>query len=449
VGRFSNALKHAWNVFINQEEIADSRGNGGYPITYGAAYGARPDRTRFRIPNERSIVASIYTRLGIDVSVNLIRHVRVNSDGQYLEDIQSGLNNCLTVEANLDQAATAFRQDIALTMFDQGVAAIVPVDTSVDPEASGGAGGYDILTLRVGRIVTWYPEHVRVELYNQKKGIRQQITLAKSSVAIVENPLYSVMNEPNSTLQRLLYKLNLLDAVDDQSASGKLDLIIQLPYVIKSEARRQQAEQRRTDIEFQLKGSKYGIAYTDGTERITQLNRPAENNLLAQVEYLTNLLYSQLGLTDSIMNGTADEKTMLNYWNRSIEPILTAMVEAMRRSFLTKTARTQLQTIMYFHDPFRLIPVENIAAIADKFSRNEIMTANEIRAVIGYKPSDDPKANRLVNSNIRPVDGSQNAQDSNPEGDSVAVDDQVQAAVKEAVGKLSSSNGSTKNGSGR
>jgi hypothetical protein len=313
--------------------------------------------------------------------------------------MDSGLNNCLTVEANIDQAAQAFRIDLALTLFDKGVAVIVPVDTSVDP--GNTAGGYDILTMRIGEVVQWYPHHVQVWVYNEKVGMRQQITLHKSTVAIIENPLYTVMNEPNSTLQRLIYKLNMLDAIDEQSASGKLDLIIQLPYVIKSEARRQQAEQRRKDIEFQLKGSQYGIAYTDGTERITQLNRPAENNLMDQITFLTSLFYSQLGLTDEIMNGTANEQTMLNYWNRTIEPTLKAITEGMSRVFLTKTARTQKQTIAFFRDPFRLIPIENIAKIADVFSRNEILSANEIRQIIGYRPSTDPKADKLINSNIR------------------------------------------------
>jgi putative sterol carrier protein len=326
-----------------------------------------------------------------------MRHVRTDDQNRYLEDMDSGLNNCLTVEANIDQAARSFRQDIAMTLFDAGVAALVPVDTSISPEQSGG---FEILTLRVGDIVQWYPQHVRLSLYNEETAQREEITLAKSAVAIVENPLYAVMNEPNSTLQRLLHKLNLLDAIDEQSASGKLDLIIQLPYVIKSEARRQQAEQRRADIEFQLKGSQYGIAYTDGTEKITQLNRPAENNLLAQVEFLTQMLYGQLGLTEEVMNGTADEKAMLNYWNRTIEPVLTAIVESMRRTFLTKTARTQKQTIDFFRDPFRLVPIENIAEIADKFTRNEIMTSNEMRQVVGMAPHPDPKADQLINSNM-------------------------------------------------
>lgn len=391
--RVGEALKHAWNVFSNQDQRQDL----AYSETRGGAYGMRPDRVRFRIPNERSIISSIYTRLSIDVASVDMRHIRMDSQDRYLEEIDSGLNNCLKVEANIDQAARAFRQDIALTLFDRGVAVLVPVDTSISPEQSGG---YDILTLRVGEVVTWYPKHVRVSVYNEAIAQRQEITLSKSSVAIIENPLYSVMNEPNSTLQRLIYKLNLLDAIDEQSASGKLDLIIQLPYVIKSESRRQSAEQRRTDIEFQLKGSKYGIAYTDATEKITQLNRPAENNLMDQIEFLTEMLYSQLGLSDEVLKGTADEKAMLNYWNRTIEPILTAIVESMRRSFLTKTARTQKQTIQFFKDPFRLVPIENIAEIADKFTRNEIMTSNEMRQVVGMAPHPDPKADQLLNSNM-------------------------------------------------
>ena len=402
MARFGQALKHAWNVFSNQEQAPK---NSPWPVQpdnfsiigYGGGYGSRPDRLRLRISNERSLISSIYTRLSIDVASIEMRHVRTDEQKRYISDMDSGLNNCLTIEANIDQAARAFRQDVAMTLFDRGCAALVPVDTSISPETSGG---FEILTLRVGEIVTWYPQHVKVNLYNEAKAKREEITLAKSAVAIVENPLYSVMNEPNSTLQRLLHKLNLLDAVDEQSASGKLDIIIQLPYVIKSEARRQQAEQRRADIEFQLKGSQYGIAYTDGTEKITQLNRPAENNLMAQIEYLTAMLYGQLGLTEEVMNGTADEKAMLNYWNRTIEPILTAMVEAMRRSFLTKTARTQRQTIQFFRDPFRLVPIENIAEIADKFTRNEIMSSNEMRQVVGLAPHQDPKADKLINSNM-------------------------------------------------
>lgn len=403
MSRFGTTLRHAWNAFTNQDRkrntpwpILPVNGNGDYN-SYGAAYGSRPDRVRLRITNERSMISSIYTRLGIDVASVDMRHVRTDDQDRYVSDIDSGLNNCLTVEANIDQAARAFRQDIAMTLFDKGSAALVPVDTSINPEQSGG---YDIITLRVGEIVTWYPRHVRVSVYNEATAQREEITLSKTVVAIVENPLYAVMNEPNSTLQRLLHKLNLLDAIDEQSASGKLDIIIQLPYVIKSEARRQAAEQRRADIEFQLKGSQYGIAYTDASEKITQLNRPAENNLMTQIEYLTKMLYGQLGLTEEVMNGTADEKAMLNYWNRTVEPVLSAITEAMRRVFLTKTARTQHQDVLFFRDPFRLVPIENIAEIADKFTRNEIMTSNEMRQVVGMAPHPDPKADQLVNSNM-------------------------------------------------
>jgi hypothetical protein len=336
----------------------------------------------------------------MDVASIKIRHVRIDDEERYLEQIDSGINNCLTLEANIDQAARAFRQDISMTLFDKGVAAIVPVDTTLSPINNGS---WDIKTMRVGEVLGWYPKHVRVNLYNEDKGRREQITVPKSMVAIIENPLYSVMNEPNSTLQRLMRKLALLDSSDELSASGKLDLIIQLPYVIKSEARRQQADQRRKDIEFQLKGSQYGIAYTDGTEKITQLNRPVQNNLFTQVESLTALLYVQLGLTESVMNGTADEKTMLNYMNRTVEPICDAIVEGMRRVYLTKTARSQGQSITYFRDPFRLIPIGGeggIADIADKFARNEILSSNELRQIVGFKPSKEPKANQLINANM-------------------------------------------------
>lgn len=393
---FGSRLKHAWSVFTTPAQT-DRFSDYSFPGAAGASYGARPDRVRLRRSNERSIISSIYTRLSIDVASIDIRHVRLDDTKRYAEDLTSGLNACLTIEANLDQAARAFRQDIAMTMFDKGVAAIVPVDTTLDPTKSGS---FDIKTMRVGDVVAWYPRHVKISLYNEETGQREDITLEKKFVAIVENPLFSVMNESNSTLQRLISKLNMLDAVDEASSSGKLDLIIQLPYIIKSEARRQQAEQRRADVEFQLKGSKYGIAYTDGTEKITQLNRPAENNLLSQVTYLTNMLYAQLGLTEEVMNGTADEKAMLNYQNRTIEPILAAITEAMIRTFLTKTARSQRQSIMYFRDPFKLVPIASIADIADKFARNEIMTSNEIRSVIGIKPADDPKADKLINSNM-------------------------------------------------
>jgi putative sterol carrier protein len=392
VGTIGSRIKHAWNAFLNQDPETMTKSFAG-----AYAYGPRPDRIRFSIPNERSIISSIYTRLSVDIAAIDIRHVRLDDDERYLEDILSGLNNCLTLEANIDQAARAFRQDIAMTILDKGVAAIVPVTATVNPSTSGS---FDIKTLRVGDVVAWMPKHVRVSLYNEDTGRREEVILEKKFVAIVENPLYSVMNEPNSTLQRLIRKLNLLDAVDEQSSSGKLDLIIQLPYVIKSEARRQQAEQRRKDIEFQLKGSQYGIAYTDGTEKVTQLNRPSENNLLKQIEYLTAMLYGQLGLTEGVMNGTADEKAMLNYNNRTVEPIVAAIIESMRRTFLTNTARSQKQSIMYFRNPFKLVPVNDIAEIADKFTRNEILTSNEIRQVIGFKPSMDEKADKLINSNM-------------------------------------------------
>jgi hypothetical protein len=406
---FTSRLKHAWNAFLNMDLVAQFKSYGG-----GASYGTRPDRVRLNISNERSIISSIYARLSIDVSAIDVRHVRTDDARRYVDDIDSGLNTCLTLEANIDQAATAFRQDIALTLFDRGVAAIVPVDTTINPAVSGS---FDIRTLRVGEVVGWFPQHVRVSLYNDQTGRREEITLEKKFVAIVENPLYTVMNETSSTLQRLIRKLNLLDAVDEQSSSGKLDMIIQLPYVIKSEARRQQAEQRRKDIEFQLKGSQYGIAYTDGTEKITQLNRPAENNLLKQVEYLTNMLYSQLGLTEEVMNGTADEKAMLNYMNRTIAPILTAIVEAMRRTFLTKTARSQNQSIMFFRDPFRLVPITEVAEIADKFTRNLIASPNDIRVAIGWKPSKDPQADQLKNNNMPAPSGPVTSDPTIPKGD--------------------------------
>jgi Phage portal protein len=444
VAGFGSVLQHAWNVFSNQEQ---QRKTKTYIDYYGSgSYGYTPYRPRFRFTNDRSIISSIYTRISIDVSSIDMRHVRLDDEDRYLEDIDSGLNNCLILEANMDQISRSLRQDIVMTIFDRGCAAVVPVDTSISPEQSGG---YDILTLRVGEILEWYPYHVRVNLYNEEYGKRQEITLEKSMVAIIENPLYSVMNEPNSTLQRLFNKLNLLDSVDEQSASGKLDLIIQLPYVIKSESRRQQAEQRRADIEFQLKGSQYGIAYTDGTEKITQLNRPVENNLMGQIEFLTKMLYGQLGLTDEIMNGTADEKAMLNYWNRTIEPILETIVLEFRRKFLTKTARTQKQSVMYFKDPFGLVPVEQIAEIADKFTRNEIMTSNEIRQGIGMKPHPDPKADQLVNSNMpqgSPTPTGVTTQDVPTENPGLAdmksSFDEIDSAIEEAFAGLTSTNGS-------
>lgn len=396
---FGGKLKHAWNAFKNEEEHFHEA-----PPEIGASYGWRPDRGRRSYSNERSIISSVYTRLSIDVAAVDMRHVRLDDSEQYVEDIQSGLNNCLTVEANIDQGARAFRQDIAMTLIDKGVAAIVPVDTTLDPH---DFGSFDIKTLRVGEVVAWYPKHVKVSLYNEELGIRQEILLEKKYVAIIENPLYEVMNQPNSTLQRLIRKLNMLDTVDEASSSGKLDLIIQLPYVVKSEALKQRAEQRRSDMEFQLKDSKYGIAYADGTEKITQLNRPVENNLLKQVEYLTTMLYAQLGLTAEVMNGTADEQVMLNYNNRTVEPLLAAISEGMVRAFLTKTARSQGQSIRYYRDPFKLVPIASIADIADKFTRNEIASANDMRSAIGWKPSKDPKADKLINSNMpQPADPS-------------------------------------------
>jgi hypothetical protein len=388
-----NFIKHAWNVFTNWDE------NYQQVQSYaaGATFGVRPDRTRLNFSNERSIISSILTRMSLDAATIQLVHVRNDADGRYLSDIQSGLNNCFTTQANIDQFAQQFRQDVFMTMFDKGVVAIVPVETTINPINSNA---YDVVTMRAAEVVGWYPEHVRVMVYNEQKGYRQQVTLPKSMVAIVENPLYQVMNEPSSTLQRLIRKLNMLDQVDEQSSSGKLDLIIQLPYVIKSEARREQAEQRRKDIEFQLKGSQYGIAYADGTEKITQLNRPATNNLMDQITYLTQMLYDQLGLTDTIMNGSANEATMNNYLVRTIEPIVTAVVEAMKATFLSKTARSQGQSITFFRNPFSLVPMADFAKIADMLSRNEIASANDLRTSIGWKPSKDPKADQLINSNM-------------------------------------------------
>ena len=386
---FGSRLKHAWNAFTGTDYT-----------TYqdvGPGYSSRPDRIRLTRGNERSIITSVYNRIALDVAALNVQHIRLDENGRFLSVIQDGLNTCLTVEANIDQTARAFIQDIVVSMLDEGCVAIVPVDTTYDPSVTGS---YDIQTMRVGKILDWYPQHVRVRLYNERTGTKENILVPKSTVAIVENPLYAVVNEPNSTMQRLIRKLNLLDVIDEQSGSGKLDLIIQLPYVIKTEARRQQAENRRKDIEAQLSGTKYGIAYADGTERITQLNRSVNNNLMSQTEYLTSMLYSQLGITQSILDGTADEKTMLNYNNRTIEPIISAIVDEMKRKFLTKTARSQSQSISFFRDPFKLVPVNDIAEIADKFTRNEIMTSNEIRQVIGMKPSDDPRADELRNKNL-------------------------------------------------
>lgn len=385
-------LKNAWNVFMNKDPSREYR-------NVGMSYSYRPDRPRLTRGNEQSIVNSVYNRIAMDCASVAIQHVRLDENNRFLSVKNSGLNNCLSIEANIDQTGREFIQDVVLSMFDEGCVAIVPVDTDDDPE-NGEIGSYDILSMRTGKILEWFPEHVRIRVYNDRIGRQQDVLVKKRSVAIVENPLYTVINEPNSTMQRLIRKLNLLDIVDEQSSSGKLDLIIQLPYVIKTDARRKQAEQRRKDIEDQLAGSKYGIAYTDGTERITQLNRAVENNLLKQIEYLTNLMFSQLGITQSVMDGTADEKTLLNYNNRTIEPILSAITDNMKRKFLTKTARSQRQSIMFFRDPFKLVPVNDLAEISDKFTRNEIMTSNEIRQIIGMKPSEDPRADELRNKNL-------------------------------------------------
>lgn len=383
-------LKHAWNAFANNRD----------PTVYkeaGAGYYYRPDRPRFTMGNERTITTSIYNRIAMDVASIAIRHVRLDDNDRYIETIDSGLNKCLSLEANIDQTSRDFIQDVVISMFDEGVVAIVPIETSLDPKITSS---YDIFSMRTGKIVKWHPEHVTVRVYNERTGEKEEILMPKKAVAIIPNPLYAVINEPNSTMKRLIKKLSLLDAVDEQSSAGKLDLIIQLPYIIKSEARRKQAEDRRKDIEMQLAGSKYGIAYTDGTERITQLNRPLENNLLKQIEYLTSMLYSQLGFHQTILDGTADEKTMLNYNNRTIEPIVSAIVDELKRKFLTKTARSQKQSILFFRDPFKLAPIADLAELADKFTRNEIMSKNEFRQIIGMKPSDDPKADQLINSNI-------------------------------------------------
>ena len=389
-------LRHAWNAFRNRDPTM-------FYQDVGAAYSYRPDRMRFSRGNERSIVTAIYNRVAVDVASINIQHVRLDEHDRFLETLKTGLNNCLTLDANIDQTGRAFMQDVVMSMFDEGCVAIVPIDTAADPNISWPC---DILSMRTGKIKEWYPFHVKVEVYNERLGRKEDIRLPKSRVAIIENPLYAIINEPNSTMQRLIRKLNLLDFIDEQSGSGKLDLIIQLPYIIKTDARREQAEKRRKDIEMQLSGSKYGIAYTDGTEKITQLNRPVENNLMKQIEYLTNMVYSQLGITQTILDGTADEQTMLNYHTRTIEPIVSAIVDEMKRKFLTLTARSQKQSISFSRDPFKLVPVNSMAEIADKFTRNEIMTSNEIRQVIGMKPSDDPKADQLVNSNIsQPTDG--------------------------------------------
>lgn len=410
---FGSRLKHAWNAFT-----------GNVQMNYrdlGMSYSYRADRPRMSRGNERSIVTSVYNRIALDVAALNIQHVRLDENGRFLSVIDDGLNNCLTLEANVDQTARSFVQDVVISMFDEGSVAIVPVDTTTDPNVSGS---YDIQSLRVGQILDWYPQHIRARVYNEQTGRKEDIVVPKSAVAIIENPLYAVINEPNSTMQRLIRKLNLLDVIDEQSGSGKLDLIIQLPYVIKTEARRQQAENRRKDIENQLSGSKYGIAYTDGTEHITQLNRSVNNNLMSQIEYLTSMLYSQLGITQSILDGTADEKTMLNYNNRTIEPIISAIVDEMKRKFLTKTARSQHQSISFFRDPFKLVPVNDIAEIADKFTRNEIMTSNEFRQVVGMKPSEDPRADELRNKNLSAPSGSDQQSEEMPLSKLIQLKDQ-------------------------
>ena len=389
----SDRLIHAWNAFMNRDPTQEYREYQDI----GAGYSIRPDRPRFTRGNEKSIVTSVYNRIALDVSAISIQHVRLDDNGRFKEQIDSGLNKCLTLSSNIDQTNRAFIQDAVMSMLDEGCVAITPIETTINPKVSDS---YDILSMRTAKIVEWYPQHVKIRVYNERNGRQEEVVVPKKMVAIVENPLYAVINEPNSTMQRLVRKLSLLDVTDEQTASGKLDLIIQLPYIIKTEARRQQAEERRKNIEMQLAGSKYGIAYTDGTERITQLNRSLENNLMKQIEYLTSMLYSQLGITQSILDGTADEKTMLNYYSRTIEPIIAAIVDEMKRKFLTKTARSQKQSILFFREPFKLVPVNDIAEIADKFTRNEIMTSNELRQIVGLKPSDDPKADMLINSNL-------------------------------------------------
>ena len=384
-------IKNAWNVFTSRDPTEQPVFHG-----YGISYGYRPDRIRLTRGNERSIVNAVYNRIAIDVASIDVKHVKTDENDVFIEELDSFLNDVLQTEANIDQTGRNLMIDAVISLLDEGVIAIVPVDIDEDEETDS----FDVLSLRVAKIIQWYPEHVKVRVYNEKTGYKQDIVINKRSVCVVENPFYSVMNEPNSTLQRLIRKLNLLDAIDEQTGSGKLDIIIQLPYVIKTEARKKQAEDRRKDIEAQLAGSKYGIAYTDGTERITQLNRPAENNLLTQIEYLTSMLYSQLGITEEVLNGTADEKTMLNYYNRTIEPIMSAIIDEMKRKLLTWNARKEGQSIKFFRNPFKLVPVTEMAEIADKFGRNEILTPNEIRGIVGFKPSDDPQANELRNRNI-------------------------------------------------
>jgi len=385
---FSNRLKHAWNVFMNKDSIVKIDNNSNW---------YRPDRVKLTSGNERSIISSIYNRIAIDVSAVGIQHVKLDQNGRYIETINDGLNTILTLEANIDQTSRSFIQDVVLSLFDEGCVAIIPTETTVNPTLTGS---YDINSVRTGQVLEWFPNQIRVRAYNENTGQKEDIIVPKKMCCIIENPLYTVMNEPNSTLKRLISKLNLLDAIDSQSGSGKLDLIIQLPYIIKSESRKAQAEARRADIEKQLSNTKYGIAYTDGTEKVTQLNRPAENNLMKQIEYLTSMLFSQLGLTENVFNGTADEKEMLNYYNRTIEPVLSAITDEIKRKFLTKTARTQNHSVIFIRDPFKLVPVSELAEIADKFTRNEILSSNDVRGIIGYKPSNDPKADELRNKNL-------------------------------------------------
>lgn len=395
--KISDRLQHAWNAFMNKDPTFNRR-------EFGVAYTNRPDRIRLTRGNERTIITSVFNRIGLDCAAIKIKHIRLDDRERYIETIDSGLNSCFNLEANIDQTGRAFVQDLVVSMMDEGVVAIVPVDTSINPNISNS---YEIDSIRTAKILEWFPNHVRLRVYNDRKGLYEEITMNKNAVCIIENPLYAVINEPNSTMQRLIRKLSLLDVIDEQNGAGKLDLIIQLPYIIKTEARRQQAESRRKDIEMQLSGSKYGIAYTDGTERITQLNRSVDNQLLTQIESLQRMLYSQLGLTEEIMNGTADEKAMNNYYNRTIEPIMSAIVDELKRKFLTKTARSQKQSIDFFRDPFKLVPTSELAELADKFTRNEILTSNEIRQIVGMQPADDPSADELRNKNLSPAKGEQ------------------------------------------
>lgn len=431
---FFERLQHSWNAFRGRD-----RPNSNYT---GPASYYRPDQIRLRIGNDRSLITAIYNRISMDVAANKIEHVKLDENGRYSDRVKGGLNNCLTLEANLDQTSRAFIQDVVLTMFDEGCVAIVPIDTDLDPSKTSS---YDILTMRVGRITQWRPRSVVVQIYNDSTGKKEEIEVSKRYAAIIQNPFYMVMNEPNSTLQRLIRKLNMLDTVDEQSSAGKLDLIIQLPYVVKSPSRKKQAEERRKDIEMQLAGSKYGIAYTDGTERITQLNRPVENNLLNQIEYLTNLLYSHLGVTPEILNGTASEDAMINYSTRVIEPILSAIVDEMKRKFLTKTARSQGHSIIFSSEPFKLVPASKIADIAEKFVGNEVLTPNEIRSVIGFKPAEDPKADELRNRRLNQDDstegdGSQNQNGSESQESDSSLDTEAKKVSPEVQRVIDSMN---------